>query len=178
MGGDEAGNLLVEGRGLKKRVEGNVHAIAPVVMRVGGDVDAFLFGRGVTQGVGEGEPVLQGEYAKERGAGKVAGNDMFAYLRCGFFRRGAPAVEDVSEIALGEVGVLLPPEAEGRHVVGAGGADAESGVRGYVAEGLPRGFGHALYLKGEYLQLLHDGRYALGHHTEVFAAGEEMGAVK
>ncbi|MDR3262643.1 MAG: hypothetical protein LBT78_12545, partial [Tannerella sp.] len=59
--GDESADLTVEPVGCQERLQGEVHPVTPVVMRVGGQVDAFGRGLGTFEGVAHGEPVLQGD---------------------------------------------------------------------------------------------------------------------
>lgn len=65
ISGDEAGEFLVEGRVGEESVEGDVHAVPPVMMRIGGDVDAFCGWVGMAQCTVDGEPVLKGQDAEK-----------------------------------------------------------------------------------------------------------------
>ena len=60
-------DLLVELAGGEEFLKGQVHAVAPVVVAVGGNVDAFRCGILVTELGTHGEPVLQGEYGQDGG---------------------------------------------------------------------------------------------------------------
>ena len=92
--------------------------------------------------------------------------------------RFAFVVEDGVVVFAGEIAIFFPPAADGGGVVGAGGADAEVGVLGYVGEVDAGLFGHPLDFKGEDAKLAHGFRDCGGDHAEVFAAGEHAGSVK
>ena len=58
--------LTIEVIGFKQLFEGEVHTIAPIVVRVGRDVDTLGIGVRKSQTLIYGEPILQGQYCKHR----------------------------------------------------------------------------------------------------------------
>ena len=62
---DHSLDLVVESILTEEALKANVHAVAPIVARIGGDVDAFGLDIGETELVVDGEPILEGENGEE-----------------------------------------------------------------------------------------------------------------
>ena len=61
--------------------------------------------------------------------------------------------------------------------MGRGGTYRVIGIVGGIVHAASIGLGHTLYLERENAQLIHNGRYTSGNHTEVFATDEHIGTV-
>ena len=154
-----------------------MHAVAPVVVRVGGLVDLLVVRVLAAQSAVGRQPVLKRDDAEHRRAFQVQVEDLAADPRLGVIGGLAALVEHVVEILLSGVTVGLPPCADARHVVGRRSADGEVGIVPCVAKLQLRVFRHALDLEREDLELMHHGRHAVGYHAEVLGAAEHARGV-
>ena len=78
-------------------------------------------------------------------------------------------------VALGTFRTLLPPEAQGRHIVGGDRGHAAIGITIEMGELEPALLGHRLDLEGQDAEGVKDRLHTLGQHTEVFGAAEHVG---
>ena len=121
-----------------------MHAIAPVVTRIGGDVDALGIGIGQTEVAIDGEPVLEREDAEQRWAGEVIVNYACADVGRSGGRTFALFAKFLVVVLACELWVEFPPLAECLGVVGAGGADAALWIPANVTEGVLWALWHTL----------------------------------
>ena len=105
-----------------------MHAVAPIVFRNGGYVDAFGVGVGQTKLLVDGKPVLQRQDAEHRRRGELARHDVAGEPSWQRMRSGATAVEHGRVELLRAVPVFVPPLAQRRHVVCGERADRAVGV--------------------------------------------------
>lgn len=165
----------VEIRLLHERFETDVHAITPVVARVGRFVDAFGIDIGQAQVLVDGEPVLPREDAEHGGRVDMATHDFLAQPGRGISGGITAVAEHLEEVARRTHRIFLPPSAQCGHVVRAGTAHRPTGIGFDVGKLTPVGFGHPLNLKGKELKLLHHPRHTIGHHAQIFATGQHGG---
>ena len=119
---DQFSDVLVECRLCHEVLNVQVHAVTPVVARVGGNIDALGVGIGQAQFLVDGQPVLDGEDAEHAGRGEMARDDVAgqpAGQRVGCL---VAPVEHGGIVFLRALPVLVPPLAQGGHVVAADGA--------------------------------------------------------
>ena len=114
---NQRAEFLVEIGGCGELLYGEVHAICPMLVGIGGIVDLLRFGLRVAQGGVHGEIVLQGNESQHGGTVEVGCNDAFALSRAQIGGSFAFAVHRLVPVRLPSVGIGLPPQAEGRHVV-------------------------------------------------------------
>ena len=165
----------VEIRLLHERFETDVHAITPIVTRVGRFVDAFAATSGRPKALIYGQPILPGKNAQHRRAIHMPTHDFFTQPSRRIRGRFAAVSEHLEEVARRTRRIFLPPSAQCGHVVRAGTAHRPTGIGFDVGKLTPVGFGHPLNLKGEKLELLHHPRHAIGHHTQIFSTGQHGG---
>lgn len=75
---DKFFNLFVQAFGFHQLFQRQVHAPAPIVTRVGGNIDALFLYIRVAPFTVHRHPVLQGEYAEDRVAVQVFAYNLFA----------------------------------------------------------------------------------------------------
>jgi len=91
-------------------------------------------------------------------------------------RRGGACLPQFLTVKfLREVPILLPPAANGAHVVRGRGDDAQIRRAGRAGKFAVHFLGHALDFEAQQAQLLHQVRHAGWHEPEVFAADEHVG---
>ena len=95
----------------------------------------------------------------------MAGDDFFSQVGRQLLWRSTLLLQHSDIVALTTLRLLLPPEAQRRHIVGSNGADRTDGV------GLQMGIfetlllGQLLYFERQDAQLVKDGFHAVGQHS-------------
>ena len=89
----------------------------------------------------------------------------------------ASTIEHRVEVVLRALLVLIPPLAQGGHVVSRDGVDTAIGVAREVSEARGRILRHRLDLEREDAQLVHHPGHAVGHHTEILGTDEHAGGL-
>ena len=145
--------------------------------RDGGHVDALLGGHRRPQIAVERQPVLQRRDAPHRRSRQMLAHDEPADL--GTRRRGrlARPLHDLAVERLPRDRLLLPPPAQGGHVMGRGGAYRQIGVFLRLAVEAARALGHALHFEAQDAQPLEHARHRRRDHTQIFAADEHPAGV-
>ena len=76
-----------------------MHAVAPIVLGVGRDIDALLVDIRQTEFLVDGQPVLQGEDGQQRRTVQVTADNIFANPAGSVFGHVATAAHDIVIIA-------------------------------------------------------------------------------
>ena len=132
-----------------------VHAVTPVVLRIGRDIDALGIGIGQTQALAHGKPVLKTQNAEHRRRVEMTGNDILGEPSWQRMGCRAFAVEHRVVVILRTFVVLVPPLAERGHIVAGYGTYRTVRVLAEMSEARSGRLGHALELEAEYSELLH-----------------------
>ena len=147
-----------------------MHTIIPVLVGIRGHINLFLFIIWVAQVAVNRHVVLQAVGTQHGGAFQVFADNLFADFRCGILRGISFALEHLVVEKLRLFSVLVPPQSEGRHVVGGNGAYREVRVLLQVVKSHAEFLGHALYFQRQYLQPFQHALHRARHHSEVFRA--------
>ena len=105
-----------------------MHAITPIVVFYGRDVDTL--GRGIVtaQTAVHSQPILQRQYRQHRRREHVPLNDAARNIGSAILRRLAFTMQHLMVIEPRRLTLLLPPPAHRRHVVRRGRSDREIGI--------------------------------------------------
>ena len=109
---DKFFNLFVQAFGFHQLFQCQVHAPAPIVTRVGGNIDALFLYIRVAPFTVHRHPVLQGEYAEDGVAVQVFAYNLFAKFGRGHRRSGAVMSEHGIVVTLRLQEVFFPPAAQ------------------------------------------------------------------
>ena len=169
--------LGIELYGLHQVLYVQVHAVAPVVTGIGGNVDAFRSGLGQAHTFVACEPVLEGKDAQGRGAVEMALQHVLSQpsrhgMGCGAFVTEILVVETLYHGI-----VLVPPHAHGGAVVTGNGANAAPWIAVQYAEAHTAVLGHGNEFQRQYLQLVQHPRHTIGHHAQVLGANQHVGGI-
>ena len=120
---DQLGDILHELLVGSQLLQTQVHAIAPVVLWIGWDVDTLGIGIRQAEVFIDGKPVLNAQYAEHGWRGEMAGDDVSCQPAWERMRSRSFTIEHRVVILLGAGDVLVPPHTQGRHIMAGDGAD-------------------------------------------------------
>src|SRR5882762_6826511 len=104
-----------------------MHAVAPIVLWVGGNVDSLRLEVGSPEVGVDRHQILQLKHAPHGGRSKVLPNDRFTNPGFAFLGRVSRLSEFLVEEFLCDGAVFLPPAANRAHVMGRGSYDTQIG---------------------------------------------------
>ena len=115
--GHQLGDVLAEAFVGHKLLYRHVHAVAPIVLGVGRNVDSLGIGVVQTQPFIDGQPVLDGQHAEHGGRTQVAAHDVAGQPARQRMGSAARPMEHGAVIGLRALVVLVPPLPQRGHVV-------------------------------------------------------------
>mmetsp|Transcript_37173 Transcript_37173/g.91124 ORF Transcript_37173/g.91124 Transcript_37173/m.91124 type:complete len:311 (-) Transcript_37173:1183-2115(-) len=163
----------------EQRLDVDVHAVAPVVLRVRRHVD-LLFSRILTAQLAiKSQDVLEWKNGQHRRRVHVLHVHLFAQPRFGvegWFLVHRVA-KNVRKETLGARAVLFPPSAHGAHVVRRRRHHAAVWRVGGVAKFNFGAFWHTLNFERQNTELVHYARHTVGHHAKILTTHQHIGSI-
>ncbi|EJX05005.1 hypothetical protein EVA_06886 [gut metagenome] len=101
--------FLVEGSSLHQILKRQVHAILPILVRIGRHIDLLVLRIRIPQGCIDSQPILQGQEAKHRRRLQVHGHYLFANFSLSLSRRFPSTAKHIVPKRLCLFLVLPPP---------------------------------------------------------------------
>ena len=144
---DQGADLLVQFIGSQKLLDGQVHAIAPVMTRISGDVDTLSILVWQTQFLVDTHPVLERDETEHGRRGEMTAHNILCQPSGQRTRCLTASTQRRVVVILRTLLVLIPPLTQCGHIVGRNRVDRTVGVMRQFTEARGRILRHRLDLE-------------------------------